>query len=278
MSSERPLAPPVSLATAGELRDVAIELATRAGQLAAAMRAENAEVAHTKSNVNDVVTAADMASEALLRTELARLRPGDGVLGEEEGLVPGTSGLTWVLDPIDGTVNYLYGLEQYAVSVAVVAGDPWDVRAWTPIAGCVHAPALDRTWAAARGHGATCDGAPVRVSEPAGPTTSLVATGFSYDPAVRAEQGEIVARLLPRVRDVRRMGSAALDLAAVSAGRVDAYFERGVWPWDVAAGALLVTEAGGVVRWLGAQDAVPGALTVLAAGPSVIDSIAALLG
>jgi myo-inositol-1(or 4)-monophosphatase len=240
-----------------ELRETAVAVALAAGELISAGRPDRVEVAATKSSPTDVVTAMDTASEQLLRTELARLRPEDGFLGEEGGHEPGSSGLTWVVDPIDGTVNYLYGLRSYAVSVAVVRDDAAapgarpDPATWTVLAGAVVDPSQGETWSAARGAGARLTDArgTRRLLAPDGPELgqALVATGFGYDAGRRAEQAAVVARLLPRVRDLRRIGTASLDLCSVAAGRVDAYYERGLNPWDFAAGALVAAEAGAVV-------------------------------
>ncbi|PFG19543.1 inositol monophosphatase family protein [Serinibacter salmoneus] len=236
--------------TVHELRTLAVDLATRAGALAHEMRAESVEVALTKSTLTDVVTRADLAAEALIRDELAQRRPMDGFLGEEGGLRPGTSGLTWVVDPIDGTVNYLYGREHYAVSVAAVLGDPTDVTAWTPVAGCVHGPAMGVTYTAGHGLGAHRNGAPLRMGAAPSLDQALVGTGFSYRPEVRRAQAELLVRWLPLVRDIRRAGAASLDLCDVARGGSDANVELGLHPWDVAAAALVVTEAGGEVCYL----------------------------
>ena len=239
-----------------ELRRVAVEVAAAAGELVRTGRPDRVEVAATKSTPTDVVTAMDHASEQLLVELLGRLRPRDGVLGEEGGHRPGTSGLTWVVDPVDGTVNYLYGLRAYAVSVACVldpagGADRPDPRTWTVLAGCVHDPTAQEVWSAALGQGASLDAAgrrrELRVPQGVELPGALVATGFGYDPQRRAEQAAVLARLLPRVRDVRRIGSAALDLCWVGAGRLDAYYEKGLKPWDMAAGALVAAEAGALV-------------------------------
>lgn len=247
-----------------ELLDLARSLAVEAGQLAARRRREGVEVAATKSTVVDVVTAADREVEALIRDRLAQRRPGDGFYGEESGAAESSTGLTWVVDPIDGTVNYLYGIPAYAVSIAVVEGELSDDAAWHPLAGCVVNPASGEVFTAERGAGSRLDGAALRVADGAPLELALIGTGFAYQPEVRAEQGAIVAGLLPRVRDIRRIGSAALDLAAVAAGRLDAFYERTLNPWDHAAGTLIVREAGGVVTGMG--GAAPGRRAVLA-GP-----------
>jgi myo-inositol-1(or 4)-monophosphatase len=222
------------------------------------------DVAATKSSATDVVTQMDLASEALLRRRLLEARPDDGILGEEEGLRAGSSGVTWVIDPIDGTVNYLYGIPAYAVSVAAVVGEP-DPERWTVLAACVHAVADGRTWTAGRGRGAFVDGSPVRVNaaEPLGRT--LVGTGFGYRSDRRRAQATVLLELLPRVRDIRRIGSAAMDLCLVASGGLDAFFERGLNPWDLAAAALVVEEAGGVVTGLRGR---PAGAEMTVAGPA----------
>lgn len=223
------------------LRALAVQVAGEAAEVAARMRAEAVHRVRTKSSGTDVVTAADTAVEELLRRRFAELRPGDSVLGEEGGEEAGSGSVRWVIDPIDGTVNYLYGLPWYAVSVAAT-------RDGVGVAGAIVEPASGRVWSAALGQGAWLDGHPLRVSVADRLDRSLVATGFGYRSELRARQGELVAALLPRVRDIRRYGSAALDLCAVAAGWVDGYFEHATHEWDWAAGALIAAEAGAVVR------------------------------
>ena len=263
------------------LRREAVTTAVAAGDLARDGRPVDLGVSSTKSSPTDVVTAMDLAVEALVRERLSALFPEDGFLGEEGGFEPGTSGRTWVVDPIDGTVNYLYGLPAHAVSVAVVrsgGGDPLarpEPATWTALAGCVHAPATGETWSAARGAGARREapGSPGRalaVRDPAPDLSrALVGTGFAYRAQVRAAQGRVLAALLPRVRDVRRIGSAAIDLCMVADGRLDAVYEQGMHPWDLAAGALVVAEAGGVVTFLapGPADGSAGAGAAAGASP-----------
>jgi myo-inositol-1(or 4)-monophosphatase len=230
-----------------ELLQLARSIAEEAGELAARLRREGVEVAATKSSPIDIVTEADRATEDLIRGRLAQLRPADGFLGEESGGAGGTSGLTWVVDPIDGTVNYLYGLPNWSVSVAVVEGDP-DPSTWTALAGAVAAPMLGELYSASAGGGATVNGRGLHVRAAVPLDRALVATGFHYTQDIRTNQARVAQPLLARVRDLRRAGGAAIDLAYVAAGRIDAYFEQGLNPWDQAAGALLVREAGGVVR------------------------------
>lgn len=249
------------------LREFAEHLARSAGSLVREGRPARVDVAATKSSEVDPVTAMDLAAEAHLRALIAEHRPGDGILGEEDGLTPGSTGVTWVLDPIDGTVNYLYGVPAYAISVGVVVGEP-DPAHWTPVAGAVHAVPLDVTYTAGRGQGATRDGEPLRVNSSRSLATSLVGTGFGYTVERRTVQARVLAELLPRVRDIRRIGSAALDLCRVAEGSLDVYFERGLNPWDLAAGQVIVREAGGAVTGLRGAEA-GTAMTVAGAAESV---------
>jgi myo-inositol-1(or 4)-monophosphatase len=236
---------------------------------------ERPEVESTKSSPTDVVTAMDRAVEDLLRSRLAQARPGDGVLGEEAGLEPGSTGLTWVLDPIDGTVNYLYRMPAYAVSVALVSGDPTVPGGWEPVAGCVHQPATGATWTAARGEGAWLGDRRLRLGPVPQLPAALVATGFGYRRQRRAGQARVLADVLPRVRDIRRIGSSALDLCGVATGTVDAYYERGVNVWDIAAATLVLTEAGGAIR--GLRGAPPGPEMVVAGGDPLLSDLVDLL-
>ena len=215
--------------------------AREAGELVLQRRAAGVSVAQTKSSLTDVVTEADQASEQLIRTRLLGERPDDGFLGEEGDDVLGTSGVRWVVDPIDGTVNYLYGLPDFAISIAALRGDE-------VVAGVVLAPVPGTEYAAVRGGGATRDGVPLPQRSSAALDQTLVATGFGYEADVRARQGRAVAALLPRVRDIRRSGSCALDLSAVAVGLHDAYVEEGTHLWDRAAAGLVAAETGVTVQ------------------------------
>ena len=257
------------------LRALAEQLARQAGELVQRDRPARVAVAGTKSSSTDMVTAMDRASEQLLSTRLLQDRPLDGLLGEEGAGRAGSSGLTWVVDPIDGTVNYAYGLPIYSVSVAVVTGDVTRAGAWQPVAGCVHNPASGETWTAAVGQGATLDGAPVVAPPPPAPDQALVATGFGYRPAQRRRQAEVLAALLPQIRDMRRLGSAAVDLCLVASGRLDAYYEQGLNAWDMAAGMLVAREAGVTVAGLSGRP--PGGDLVLAAREPLFADLAGLL-
>ena len=209
---------PVTDPRVPELMQIAETIAREAGDLVRANRPDRVDVAGTKSSATDVVTAMDLAVEELIRQRLGELRPDDGVLGEERGLEPGPSGLTWVVDPIDGTVNFLYGLPAHAVSVAVVSGDP-DPASWTMLAGCVHNIPDATTWTAGAGAGAWQDGRRLPALVDRGLDDALIGTGFGYRADRRRRQGQVAAALLPRVRDIRRMGAASVDLCLVASRR-----------------------------------------------------------
>jgi myo-inositol-1(or 4)-monophosphatase len=254
-----------------ELLDVARAAARAAGETLVPAFARAAEGVGTKTTPTDLVSAADLRAEQAIRAVLARARPGDAVLGEEGGetVARGAGGVRWVVDPLDGTVNFLFGNPQWSVSVACEDGEG-------TIAGVVYDPLRDEEFAATRSGSALLDGAPlVRPQRDGGLALALVATGFAYDAITRARQADVIARLLPRVRDVRRGGSAALDLAWTAAGRCDAYFERAVQPWDVAAGALVCARAGLVVRELPPDGDEPAGL--LAAPATLADPLLALV-
>jgi len=246
-----------------ELVSVAREVATEAREFIVAGR-QAAEVTATKSSSVDIVTQMDIAAEALLRQRLFELRPADGVLGEEGDALEGTSGITWIVDPIDGTVNYLYGLPSFAVSVAAVRGKP-TAHSWTALAGAVVDGHGD-IWTAGNGMGASLNGKPLAVADPRPLGQTLLGTGFQYLAERRAVQGQIAARLLPQVRDIRRLGSAAIDLCLVASGRLDAYYEHGLNAWDFAAGALIASEAG--VKVAGLDGGPPDEHVVIAAHPT----------
>lgn len=223
--------------TDGDLLALGLETAREAGRLVVGMRERGVEVSGTKSSPIDIVTAADRACEELIRQRLLAARPEDGFLGEEGDAIAGTSGIQWIVDPIDGTVNYLYGFPHYAISIAAARGDE-------VVAAVVLSPAEGVEYAATLGAGATRNGEPIEVRRPTTLEQSLIGTGFGYETEVRERQGQAVARMLPRVRDIRRMGSCALDLCAVASGRLDGYVEEGPHIWDYAAGGLIAIEAG----------------------------------
>ena len=251
-----------------DLQQLAREIAIEAGGLAARRRAEGVSIAASKSSLADIVTEADREVESFVKDRIASARPGDGFLGEESGAAGGETGITWVIDPIDGTVNYAFGMPAYAVSIAVVEGD--DPGTWRPRAGGGCAPALGELFEAAAGHGAWQGEARLGVTQEV-EAGALISTGFGYDPASHADQLDVLRQVMPLARDLRRIGAASLDLAYVAAGRMDAYYERGLKPWDYAAGALLVTEAGGQVGWHGPDDR--GRPMLVAGGPAIFDRL-----
>jgi myo-inositol-1(or 4)-monophosphatase len=267
----RPSAPPPDPSA---LLDLAVTTATAATSSAAAGRASAGASVDVKSSPVDVVTAVDTACEELIVGRLLGARPDDGVLGEEGSSREGTSGVRWVVDPIDGTVNFLYGFPAYAVSIAAEVDGQVQ-------AGVVVNVATGEVFTATAGGGARLS-APnlsepvaLRASRPVSLEHTLVATGFGYRVEQRRAQGAVVAELLTRVRDIRRAGSAALDLCSAAAGRVDAYYELHLNPWDFAAGALIAAEAGLVVTGLpGRPFAQPMAI---AAAPSIAEEFVALV-
>lgn len=211
-----------------------------------------------------MVTDADRASETLILARIRAARPDDAVLGEETGERAGTTGVRWIVDPLDGTTNFLYGIPAWCVSIACE-------DAGGLLAGVVYDPLRDETFAAARGRGATVGDRPVGVSDASDLATALVTTGFSYLASERAIQARMLALVLPRVRDVRRVGSAALDLAWTAAGRADGFYEVPTQPWDYSAGVLLVREAGGITGDLSPIG--PSGPGVLAAGPALFPAL-----
>ncbi|GAB1693795.1 inositol monophosphatase family protein [Krasilnikovia sp. M28-CT-15] len=247
---------------ADDLLAIAVRVARDAAATARRMRAEAITDVQTKSTDTDVVTAADRAVERQVVDALRRERPGDGVLGEEYGdsAAPALGAVRWILDPIDGTVNYLYGIPQYAVSLAAEVDG-------VVLAGVVRNAATGDEWTATRGGGAWRDGRRLTGSARTALEQALVATGFGYDAGRRAHQGAVLAGLITQVRDIRRLGAAALDLCLAAEGAVDAYFEKGLNLWDHAAGGLVATEAG--LRVAGLHGAPAGGRMVVAAPPAL---------
>jgi myo-inositol-1(or 4)-monophosphatase len=248
---------PPPAAVSDELLAVAVE----AARAAASVLVDRYEAAggprdlQTKSTPTDLVSAADLDAERAIRDVLHRRRPDDAILGEEGEEVAGTTGLRWVVDPLDGTVNYLFGLPQWCVSVACEGR-----------VGVIFDPLRGELFEVVVARPAMLDGEPVRASTRSDLSTALVATGFAYDAGVRARQAEVIAHVIPRVADIRRMGSAALDLAWTAAGRYDAFFERGVSAWDIAAGTMVCAAAGLEVRELEPRDGLPGGVLTAPAG------------
>jgi myo-inositol-1(or 4)-monophosphatase len=251
-----------------ELAELALDIAREAGALIRSSRAVGVEIAQTKSSATDIVTAADRASEALIKERVAAARPDDGFLGEEGADLAGTSGVRWIVDPIDGTVNYAHGLSAYAVSIGVEVDGEVAV-------GVVVSPAQDLEYTGVLGSGARRNGVPIRVAAPVPLSRALVGTGFSYVRELRVSQTHTFANLLPRIADVRRMGSCALDLCAVAEGTLDAYVEEGIGgAWDYAGGGLVAREAGARTEVL---TGVGGKILVLAAPAGTYDEFRALV-
>lgn len=251
-----------------ELLRLAVDVAGEAGELIVARRRRGVELVGTKSTVTDVVTEADRESETLIRSRLRAARSDDAVLGEEAGDTFGTSGVTWVVDPIDGSVNYLYGLPQFSVSIAAEVGGH-------VVAGVVHNPSSGQTWSASLGTGAHLDGAPIHATTQDRLDVALIATGFGYAASRRAAQADTLRRVIVEVRDIRRAGSASLDLCSVATGWCDGFYERGLNPWDRAAGALIAREAGARVG--GPHGAPESEVLTIAAGPALFDALHDLL-
>ncbi len=259
-------------ATLRELERLAVDLCLEAGRLIVDERPAKLGVSKTKSTATDVVTVMDQRAQDLLRSRLQEARPQDGFLGEEEGGTASRSEITWVVDPIDGTVNYLYAIPSYAVSVAAVVGDPTTAGAWRPVAGAVVNPVTGELFRARTGSGAwrqvgQAPAGRLEVGDPPPLGHALVGTGFGYDRVRRQWQARVLLEVLPEIRDIRRIGSAALDLCAVAAGTLDAYYERGLNPWDMAAAWLVLVEAGGVFSGLRGEP--PSSEMVVAAAPTL---------
>ena len=255
----------------GALLAVALRIAQEAGTLLAQGHS-HVSVAATKSSPTDIVTAMDRASEELIVKRLGELRPGDGLLAEEGSIRPSSTGIEWVVDPLDGTVNYLYGVPFWSVSIAAQAVDGPPDEA---LIGVVHAPVLGLTWTGVRGQGSSRDGVALAGSKATALDKTLVATGFGYASERRARQAKVLTRVLPRVRDIRRLGSAAVDMCLTAEGIVDAYFEQGLKPWDRMAGSLIAREAGLTVA--GLDGAPPGESLTIAAPPVLFGPLSALL-
>lgn len=251
------------------LAELAVDAARAAGRVLLERRNGPLTV-QTKSSATDVVSDADRAAEDVATTAIAAARPHDAVLAEESGTHPGMSGLRWVIDPLDGTVNYLYGRDDWAVSVAVE-------DSVHTLASAVYVPARDEMYHATRGGGAYRSGTRLTVNDPVELGQALLATGFSYDAVHRGEQGRLVAAVLPRVRDIRRAGACAVDLADLASGRADAFYEDEVNHWDVAGAGLVAAEAGATVGLDVGRNG-PPSVAVLAAGPSLYPALAAALG
>jgi myo-inositol-1(or 4)-monophosphatase len=270
----------------GELLALAVAIAREAGELLAGRRTPP-KVVETKTSPTDVVTEMDQAAERLIRSRILAERPEDAILGEEGGQTGGDAPVRWIVDPLDGTVNYLYGLPDWAVSIAAeLDGEV--------VAGAVCAPRRDSLYGAVRGGGAwhsaltgsrnsisnkfpqiAADREPLACTAEVSLSGALIATGFGYERARRAVQGQVLSAVLPRVRDIRRNGACSVDLCSLAAGNVDGYYERGVQYWDIAAGTLIAREAGAVVGGLAGKPA--GSSMTIGAGPTLFAELHDLL-
>lgn len=265
--------PPVGSA-ATELAELAARLCRESGHaLTAAGRHRRARMAlvdsaRRKSSATDLATEADRASERLIVDGIKKARPDDAVLGEEGSDHAGTSGLTWIVDPLDGTTNFVYGFGSWSVSIGVA-------DAAGTLAGAVYDPLRDEMFAAARGEGASLNGRPLGELIATPLAESLIGTGFSYSAEDRRGQARLIPVVLPRVRDIRRAGAASLDLCYVGAGRLNGYYEAGLHPWDRAAGLLVATEAG--ASYDDVEDLVPNRSTLVVAPPELLEELRALL-
>ena len=247
-----------------DLLKLALESAIAAGRILMD-RPSEFEIS-TKSSAIDIATQMDQSAENLIVERIRSARPDDAIVGEEGATVTGSSGIRWVIDPLDGTVNYLYGLPGWCVSVAAKDENG-------SLVGVVHAPSLGMTWQAERGGGAFLNGKKIATSDVAELDKALIATGFSYSREVRQGQAEAIKKLIPLCRDIRRLGAAAVDLCHIASGGVDGYFEVGLKEWDLAAGALIATEAGALVTGGESDD-----VMVIAANPKLHQLLQDFLG
>lgn len=251
-----------------DLLRLAEDLAVRAGQLLLEGLDRPRVEVRTKSSATDMVTEVDHLSERLIVDGIRLARPDDGILSEEGTGSAGSSGLRWVVDPLDGTTNYLYAHPGFAVSIAVE-------RDGAPVVGVVNDPVHGEVFTAIKGRGANRNGGAIATSRATRLDTALVATGFSYEPQRRRAQAAVLEHVLPRIRDIRRMGAAAADLCSVACGRTDAFYERGLQRWDMSAGSLIAAEAGARVEAIGGGPA--GLGTTVAATPALFEPLRALL-
>jgi myo-inositol-1(or 4)-monophosphatase len=251
-----------------ELLDLAQRVATDAGDLLLAGVDDLRVDVTTKTSGTDMVSEMDRASETLIVKGILAARPADAILGEETGIREGTSGVRWIIDPLDGTTNYLYRHPTWAVSVGVEVDGVVEV-------GVVAVPGHHEVFTAVRGQGARLNGDPIAVTEETDLASALIGTGFAYAASRRGRQAELLPHLLPVVRDIRRNGVASLDLCWVACGRLDGYFEAGGQPWDVAAGLLIATEAGAAARGLDGGEVAPE--SVMVATPGIAPALFELL-
>lgn len=243
-----------------ELRTIAEQLARSAGDMALKGRKRGDVTATTKSSPTDMVTQYDKASEEMVTNSLRERRPSDGIVGEEGASREGSSGITWHIDPIDGTSNFYFDIPMWAVSIGAV-------DELGPVAGAVYAPALGDMFTASRGNGATLNGSPISVRDNSFLSDALVGTGYSYHSDKRGTHARRVAQMIPHIRDIRRLGAAAIDLCFVACGRYDAYFEENLQSWDLIAGQIIATEAGAIVTDFAGNEVTPA--QVLATQPGI---------
>ena len=241
-----------------ELVAIAEQVARAAGQLL--MDRPDSFTLTEKSSAVDFATQMDEQAERLIVKSLLAVRPEDGIIAEEGAAQQSKSGVTWVIDPLDGTVNYLYGLPGWNISIAAKDKDG-------VIAGVVYAPSIGALWKATKGGGAFLNNKLIKCNDPVKLNMALIATGFSYDLELRKEQGSRIQRMIPQIRDIRRNGAAAVDLCYVAMGAVDAYFESSLKEWDFAAGGLIATEAGAIIS--GRSGGAPDGDMVVCAGPAL---------
>ena len=253
---------------ADELLAVAADLARTAGDMALAGRKAGLRNVQTKSTATDMVTEFDRASEKLIVEGMRERRPLDAIVGEEGASVSGTSGITWYIDPIDGTTNFLYDLPAWAVSIGAEDSSG-------PLAGVVYIPALGEMFTATRGGGAFLNGAPIQSNTIADVSQALVCTGFSYSADQRTIQAQRVSRFIHQIRDIRRAGAAAIDLCFVACGRIDAYFEENLHQWDISAGILIAHEAG--CRSGDFSGHTPRPAEILTTAPAIFDQLSQLI-
>lgn len=247
-----------------DLLEMAMVAATQASEILLDYFEAPVQGLDTKSTPTDMVSDADRAAEKYISDFIRHERPDDGILGEEGSGRPSKSGLTWVVDPLDGTVNFLFNIPVWCVSIAIEDADGG-------LVGVIYDPNKEELFAAERGEGATLNGEEIHVAGRDDLSQALIGTGFSYDADARAHQAALLSKVLPKVRDVRRAGSAAIDLATLACGRFDGFYEAPMEAWDKAAGVLIVREAGGVVSELPAPNGLsPG---VVAAGPGLHDAL-----
>jgi myo-inositol-1(or 4)-monophosphatase len=253
---------------ASQLLQVATTLAKQAGDMALVGRKAGLHNVQTKSTATDMVTEFDRASEVLIVEGMRAARPEDAIVGEEGASVSGTSGITWYIDPIDGTTNFLYDLPAWAVSIGAEDSSG-------PLAGVVYIPALGEMFTATRGGGAFLNGAPIQSNNIADVSQALVCTGFSYSADQRTIQAQRVSRFIHQIRDIRRAGAAAIDLCFVACGRIDAYFEENLHQWDISAGILIAHEAG--CRSGDFSGHTPRPAEILTTAPAIFDQLSQLI-